>query len=42
MNLFLRVTVPDDNIKLNDPQRPETDPNPINSLFTGGRLNLKG
>ena len=42
MNLFLRVTVPDDNSKLNDPQRPETDPNPVNRLFTNGRLNLKG
>lgn len=42
MNLFLRVTVPDDNSKLNDPQRPETDPNPVNQLFTNGRLNLKG
>ena len=40
MNLFLRVTVPDQ--QLNEPQRPETDANPINNLFTGGRLNLKG
>lgn len=42
MNLFLRVTVPDDTAKLNEPQRPETDPNPINRLFANGRLDLKG
>lgn len=40
MNLFLRVTVPQ--TECNDPQRPETDPNPINRLFTNGRLDLKG
>ena len=41
MNLFLRVTVPDKN----EPGpiiRPETDNTNINSLFTDGRLNLKG
>lgn len=40
MNLFLRVTVPEE--QLNEPQRPEADKNPINNLFAGGRLNLKG
>ena len=40
MNLFLRVTVPEENIKQN--VRPEEDKDPINSLFSGGRLNLKG
>ena len=40
MNLFLRVTVPDEQLK--NPVRPEEDKDPINRLFTNGRLNLKG
>lgn len=40
MNLFLRVTVPQ--TECTEPQRPETDPNPINRLFANGRLDLKG
>lgn len=40
MNLFLRVTVPEENLKTN--VRPEEDKDPINALFTNGRLNLKG
>lgn len=40
MNLFLRVTVPEEQLK--QPVRPEEDKDPINSLFSGGRLNLKG
>ena len=40
MNLFLRVTVPDEQIKTK--QRPEEDTDPITSLFTNGRLNLNG
>ena len=40
MNLFLRVTVPDEQLK--PPVRPEEDKDPINRLFTNGRLNLKG
>lgn len=40
MNLFLRVTVPEEQTKTN--ARPEEDKDPINSLFTNGRLNLKG
>ena len=40
MNLFLRVTVPDEQLKQN--VRPEEDKDPINALFTNGRLNLKG
>lgn len=40
MNLFLRVTVPEEQLKT--PTRPEEDKDPINALFTGGRLNLKG
>lgn len=41
MKLFLQVTVPQ-NSSSNDPIRPENDPDPINALFAGGRLNLKG
>lgn len=41
MKLFLQVTVPQ-NSGANEPVRPENDPDPINALFTGGRLNLKG
>jgi hypothetical protein len=40
MNLFLRVTVPEEQLK--NPVRPEEDKDPINKLFTNGRLNLKG
>ena len=40
MNLFLRVTVPEEQLKA--PVRPEEDKDPINRLFTNGRLNLKG
>ena len=40
MNLFLRVTVPEEQLK--PPVRPEEDKDPINRLFTNGRLNLKG
>lgn len=40
MNLFLRVTVPEEQLKAK--QRPEEDSDPIRSLFTNGRLNLKG
>ena len=40
MSLFLRVTVPEDQLKT--PVRPEEDKDPINKLFTNGRLNLKG
>ncbi len=40
MNLFLRVTVPEEQLKQNT--RPEEDKDPINALFTNGRLNLKG
>ncbi len=40
MNLFLRVTVPEEQLK--NPTRPEEDKDPINALFSGGRLNLKG
>lgn len=41
MKLFLQVTVPQTNNN-SDPIRPENDPDPINALFAGGRLNLKG
>lgn len=41
LKLFLQVTVPQ-NSGSNEPLRPETDPDPINALFAGGRLNLKG
>lgn len=41
MKLFLQVTVPQ-TTSSSDPIRPENDPDPINALFTGGRLNLKG
>lgn len=41
MKLFLQVTVPQPNNNA-DPIRPENDPDPINALFAGGRLNLKG
>ena len=41
MKLFLQVTVPQ-NSGSNEPIRPENDPDPINALFAGGRLNLKG
>lgn len=41
MKLFLQVTVPQ-NSGSNGPVRPENDPDPINALFAGGRLNLKG
>ena len=40
MNLFLRVTVPEERLK--EAKRPEEDSDPINALFTNGRLNLKG
>lgn len=40
MSLFLRVTVPEEQLK--NPVRPEEDKDPINKLFTNGRLNLKG
>ncbi len=40
MSLFLRVTVPEEQLKA--PVRPEEDKDPINKLFTNGRLNLKG
>lgn len=40
MNLFLRVTVPEEQLKTST--RPEEDKDPINALFTNGRLNLKG
>lgn len=40
MSLFLRVTVPEEQLK--QPVRPEEDKDPINKLFTNGRLNLKG
>lgn len=40
MSLFLRVTVPEEQLK--NPIRPEEDKDPINKLFTNGRLNLKG
>ena len=40
MNLFLRVTVPEEQLKTST--RPEEDKDPNNALFTGGRLNLKG
>ena len=39
MSLFLRVTVPEEQLK--NPVRPEEDKDPINKLFTNGRLNLK-
>lgn len=41
MKLFLQVTVPQATSS-SDPIRPENDPDPINALFNGGRLNLKG
>lgn len=41
MKLFLHVTVPQATSS-SDPIRPENDPDPINALFNGGRLNLKG
>lgn len=41
MKLFLQVTVPQTQSS-GEPIRPENDPDPINSLFAGGRLNLKG
>lgn len=41
MNLFLRVTVPDKN-EPGPIVRPETDNTSVDSLFTNGRLNLKG
>lgn len=40
MNLFLRVTVPEERLK--ESKRPEEDKDPINALFSNGRLNLKG
>lgn len=40
MNLFLRVTVPEERLKIST--RPEEDKDPIHALFTDGRLNLKG
>jgi len=40
MNLFLRVTVPEEQLKTG--VRPEEDKDPVNRLFNGGRLNLKG
>ena len=41
MKLFLQVTAPQ-TTSSSDPIRPENDPDPINALFNGGRLNLKG
>ena len=41
MKLFLQVTVPQTTSGY-DPIRPENNPDPINALFNGGRLNLKG
>ena len=41
MKLFLQVTVPQ-TTSSSEPIRPENDPDPINALFSGGRLNLKG
>lgn len=41
MKLFLQVTVPQ-TTSSSDSIRPENDPDPINALFNGGRLNLKG
>ena len=41
MKLFLQVTVPQ-TVSTSDPIRPENDTDPINALFAGGRLNLKG
>ena len=41
MKLFLQVTVPQ-TTSGSDPIRPENDHDPINALFNGGRLNLKG
>ena len=41
MKLFLQVTVPQ-TTSSSEPIRPENDPDPINALFNGGRLNLKG
>ena len=41
MKLFLQVTVPQ-TTSSSDPVRPENDPDPINALFSDGRLNLKG
>lgn len=43
MNLFLKITVPagDDGGGAGN-KRPEVDDDPINSLFTNGRLVLKG
>ena len=41
MKLFLQVTVPK-TTSSSDTIRPENDPDPINALFNGGRLNLKG
>lgn len=41
MKLFLQVTVPQ-TTSSSDPIRPENNPDPINALFSGGRLNLKG
>ena len=41
MKLFLQVTVPQTTSN-SGPTRPENDPDPINALFNGGRLNLKG
>ena len=41
MKLFLQVTVPQ-TTSGSDHVRPENDPDPINALFNGGRLNLKG
>ena len=41
MKLFLQVTVPQ-TTSSSDNIRPENDPDPINALFNGGRLNLKG
>ena len=40
MNLVVRATVPEEQLKTST--RPEEDKDPINALFTGGRLNLKG
>lgn len=41
MNLFLRVTVPNKN-EPGPIVRPETDNTSVDSLFTNGRLNLRG
>lgn len=41
MRLYLRITVPN-KPEAGEIMRPETDKNPVNSLYENGRLNLKG